>query len=132
MTSCAYIIYSFFCSQYSSKRHSVHASANILPKILPLANSPCLLRNQGTTPKCPMCQAVIQLEVKWRFPLPRSWRRQEGGHGAEGHPEDLDGAGDEGGPGGGGMGGGDGGELLVMNPNDALNPDDLQVGGGSA
>ena len=32
---------------------------------------------QGVPPTCPMCQAKIALEVRWRFPYP--WATQGGG-----------------------------------------------------
>ena len=97
--------------------------------------------SQGTTPKCPMCQATIQLQVKWRFPWPN--RRHVGGVGRAGRPAEEDWrfpaaerrheADEAIGRGGGARirGGGiaDINALLIMNPNNAADPRGLQVGG---
>ncbi len=65
--------------------------------------------SQGTTPVCPMCQAVIKLEVKWLFPF-FPWRghddHQTIREALEQQPVN---------------------QQLIMNPNIAVNPDELQM-----
>uniref|UniRef100_A0A7R9VBC0 RING-type domain-containing protein n=1 Tax=Chlamydomonas euryale TaxID=1486919 RepID=A0A7R9VBC0_9CHLO len=69
---------------------------------------------QGTTPTCPMCQAAIELQVMWQLPLLSRHGRADGLV----LPPD------------GGVGaGGDGLEAapLMINPNDAVNPEHLHL-----
>lgn len=61
-------------------------------------HAPCLAQwlhqcaTQGQAPKCPMCSTVIELEVRWRLPLPWNVRGaadalglDAAGHGGHGH-----------------------------------------------